>query len=71
MPKPIPMLSFETITQEQIKELIERHNKQLESRKENRERFKEKHRELGDLCEKRKVYKETYYKKKFIENPDK
>lgn len=71
MPSALPILSYDTITQDQIKELIERHNKQVVSRKENRDRFKEKHKEIGDLSEKRKLYKETYYRKKLIENPDK
>lgn len=65
-------LDVDTITREQIIELINKENKRRLQVKESMARFVEKHREAGDLSQIREQYKMKYYKKKLegIKNPE-
>ena len=68
------MLTIDTITREQIIELIEKENKRKQQCKEAQERFIKKLKETGELEAKRAVYNKTRYKnmaKKFCDNPEK
>ena len=57
-------LEIDTITREQIIELIERENKRKEQVKENFRKYNDKLREKGELQQKRAEYKMNYYRKK-------
>ena len=57
-------LNIDTITREQIIELIDKENKRKEQVKENFRKYNEKLREKGELQQKRAEYKMNYYRKK-------
>ena len=62
------MLSIDTITREQIIKLIDNENKRKQQNKEASIRFKETHKEKGDLCTKRAEYRLQYYKNKILKD---
>ena len=67
------MLSIDTITREQIIQLIEKENKRKIQCKEAQKRFIDKLKESGELQAKREKYNKTRYTnmaKRYVEDPN-